>query len=345
MELFSKLAHNPLIFSSFDSMSNIKIPIIDFNLFLSSNPNEKEKVVAQIHEACTTYGVFYLVNHGIEETKMLEAMKAFFDLSSEEKNNIKISKDGIARGYIGMGDESGSDALEVKEAFSFGYQWEEEQPLKNSLQAINRWPNSKNLPANWQQKMELLYSQMIEIAETLTRAFSLSYTNNENYLGDYCVGGDTISMMRLFHYFPYYKANEKFPDQQNRIGSSAHTDWGFLTLILQEHHVTGLELFYNNEWIALPPMEGALAVNCGDYFSMLTNGAYISPLHRVVSSGKERMSAVLFYYPAYDAKIPTLANQKYSLFENQDVKSDANVDLNALSFGEFIEEKWKQVKR
>jgi isopenicillin N synthase-like dioxygenase len=78
---------------------------------------------------------------------------------------------------------------------------------------------------------------------------------------------------------------------------------------------------------------------------MLTNGEYISPLHRVVSSGKERMSAVLFYYPAYDAKIPKLAKQKYSLFENQDVSKDASVDLNSMSFGEFIEEKWKQVKR
>jgi len=272
-------------------MSNLTIPIIDLQLFQSDNRAEKEKVVSQIHEACKTYGVFYLINHGIDETKMIQYMKTFFDLSSEEKNNIKISKDGIARGYIGMGEESGSDALEVKEAFSYGYQWNNNRPLENSLQAVNRWPESKNIPDDWQQNMELLYSQMVEVAESLTRAFSLSYTNNENYLGDYCVGGDTISMMRLFHYFPYHKANEKFPEQQNRIGSSAHTDWGFL------------------------------------------------------SSGKERMSAVLFYYPAYDAKIPTLAKQKYSLFENQDLSKDASVDLNSMSFGEFIEEKWKQVKR
>lgn len=326
-------------------MSNITIPVIDLKLFQSNNPAEKEKVAAQIHEACKTYGLFYLINHGIDETKMLQYMKAFFNLSSEEKNNIKISKDGIARGYIGMGEESGSDALEVKEAFSYGYQWSSNQLLENSLQAVNRWPDRKNIPADWQQKMELLYAKMIEVAETLTSAFSLSYTNNENYLGDYCKGGDTISMMRLFHYFPYHKANEKFPEQQNRIGSSAHTDWGFLTLILQEHHVTGLELFHNNEWIEVTPMEGALAVNCGDYFSMLTNGEYISPLHRVVSSGKERMSAVLFYYPAYDAKIPVLANQKYSLFENQDSSKEVVTDINSMSFGEFIEEKWKQVKR
>jgi len=54
---------------------------------------------------------------------------------------------------------------------------------------------------------------------------------------------------------------------------------------------------------------------------------------------------VLFYYPAYNAKIPTLANQKYSLFENQDSSKEVVTDINSMSFGEFIEEKWKQVKR
>jgi isopenicillin N synthase-like dioxygenase len=326
-------------------MANTTIPIIDLQSFLSNNPAEKALVAAQIHEACKSFGVFYLINHGIDESNILQNMKAFFNLSSEEKNAIKISKKGIARGYIGMGEESGSDALEVKEAFSYGCKWPSDKPLQNTLQGINLWPALNNLPIGWNTSMEDFYSKMIDVAETLTRAFSLSYANDENYLGNYCIGGDTISMMRLFHYFPYHKANENFPDQQNRIGSSAHTDWGFLTLILQEHHVTGLELFHNNEWIEVPSMEGALTVNCGDYFSMLTNGEYISPLHRVVSSGKERMSAVLFYYPAYDAKIPTLAKQKYSLFENQDVSQEAVTDISTMSFGEFIEEKWKQVRR
>jgi len=321
------------------------IPVIDLQLFLENDPSEKVKVAAQIHEACKSFGVFYLTNHGIDEKNILQNMNAFFNLSSEEKNAIKISKQGIARGYIGMGEESGSDALEVKEAFSYGCKWSDDKPIENTLQGINRWPNSNNLPVGWSNTMEDFYSKTIAVAETLTRAFSLSYANDEDYLGNYCKGGDAISMMRLFHYFPYHKANEIFPDQHNRIGSSAHTDWGFLTLILQEHHVTGLELFHNNEWIEVPPMEGALTVNCGDYFSMLTNGEYISPMHRVVSSGKERISAVLFYYPAYDAKIPTLAKQKYSLFENQDSSKEAVADISSMSFGEFIEEKWKQVKR
>lgn len=211
-------------------MSKPPIPIIDLQLFQSDNRADKEKVITQIHEACKTYGVFYLINHGIDESKMLQYMKAFFDLSSEEKNKIKISKEGIARGYIGMGEESGSDALEVKEAFSYGYEWKENQTLQNSLQAVNRWPESKNIPSDWQQGMQQLYTQMVEVADALTRAFSLSYTNNENYLGDYCLGGDTISMMRLFHYFPYHKANEKFPEQQNRIGSSAQYRLGFSNL-------------------------------------------------------------------------------------------------------------------
>lgn len=45
-------------------------------------------------------------------------------------------------------------------------------------------------------------------------------------------GGDSISLMRLFHYMPYGLAGA-VGEGQERIGSSPHTDWGFLTLILQ----------------------------------------------------------------------------------------------------------------
>ena len=49
-----------------------------------------------------------------------------------------------------------------------------------------------------------------------------------------CEGGEKISLMRLFHYLPY---DQKIQNKLNNIGSSPHTDWGFLTLILQSHEL------------------------------------------------------------------------------------------------------------
>ena len=89
-------------------------------------------------------------------------------------------------------------------------------------------------------------------------------------------------------------------------------------------------------------------MNCGDYLSLLTNGRYKSPLHRVVSKGKDRVSAVFFYYPSYEAKIPKLFKEDLSLFKNQRIGGQKTLgyeDIEGKSFGEYIMEKWKQVAR
>jgi isopenicillin N synthase-like dioxygenase len=324
------------------------LPAIDITPFLlQGNREEKDRVAGELHRACSRYGAFYLTGHGIAGAEMLRRMRQFFSLPFEEKKKISFESGGFNRGYIGMGEESGSEALEVKEAFSYGYPWPHGLPTQNSMQGENIWPSPSLLPDGWQQEMEAFYLQMIRISEALASAFSLSYGRPEEYLSGFCKGGETISLMRLFHYYPYHHADREFPQAKDRIGSSAHTDWGFLTLILQEDGVTGLQFLQDGEWIDIPPVPGTLMVNCGDYFSLLTGGDYKSPLHRVVSEGKERLSAVLFYYPAYDAEIPVLARQEYSLFRNQEIEG-GRVETGSLSqkpFGQYIREKWEQVRR
>lgn len=329
-------------------MNQPQLPIIDIRPFLvNGNSTQKKDIAHQLHQACCEFGAFYLSGHGINNRDVLERMRQFFSMSTADKESIAIRKGGFTRGYIGMGSESGSDALEVKEAFSYGYPWKPGVVPENSLQGENVWPDAGQLPIGWQVAMEDCYQQLINVAVGLTKAFSISYGKEEEYLGSYCEGGETISLMRLFHYFPYREADQHFPLRQDRIGSSAHTDWGFLTLILQEDGVTGLQLDKDGQWMDVPPMSDTLMVNCGDYFSLLTGGKYLSPLHRVISEGKERMSAVLFYYPAFDAKIPMLGNQTYSLFKNQ-VVAGGEIDATTIvdkAFGEYIREKWEQVQR
>ena len=322
----------------------MRLPDIDIAPFLSpSTTAERESVVNALKEACTKYGAFYLSNHGIDTDATMQKMKDFFALPEAIKKNIAVKPGGFSRGYIGMGEESGSEALEVKEAFSYGYPWPSDKTPENSMQGANVWPDI----SDWQQPMEEFYSKMVQVAEALSRAFSLCNGLPEDYLGKYCHDGDTISVMRLFHYLPYRHAEGKFPEQQDRIGSSAHTDWGFLTLILQQDDCPGLQLFHDNAWHDVNPLPGKLVVNCGDYFSLLTGGNYISPLHRVASPDKERISGVFFYYPSFDAEIPMMGQQDYSLFKNQQQDGNAldKEVIAAKPFGKYIQEKWEQVQR
>ena len=133
-----------------------------------------------------------------------------------------------------------------------------------------------------------------QIASGLCRAFSLAIGKEEDYFHRFCQGGDTISLMRIFRYLPLGTVEES-KDIDTIIGSSPHTDWGFLTLILQDS-VGGLEfLDAEGRWNSVPAVEGRLVVNCGDYLSLMTDGRLKSPIHRVVPSSLERIYLTCFF--------------------------------------------------
>mmetsp|Transcript_16749 Transcript_16749/g.36392 ORF Transcript_16749/g.36392 Transcript_16749/m.36392 type:complete len:159 (+) Transcript_16749:223-699(+) len=158
--------------------------------------------------------------------------------------------------------------------------------------------------------------------------------------------------MRWFHYKPYSKTeNDEF------IGSSPHTDWGFLTLILPSStSYSGLEVNCDGTWVQVPKKEGCLVANCGDFLSLSVSGTLKSPLHRVVlpEQGEDRFSSVFFMYPRFDAKLDVASDQRqdYSLFYDQTNanttefgQSIAPVSDQINSFGSFIAKKWDEVGR
>ncbi len=283
------------------------------------------------------------------------------------------AKSGLTRGYVRMGGESGSDAYEVKEAFSYGYEWPENTDAKifNSLQGFNIWPNNLELGDEWKSTMNEFFTRMIRISHLVTEGLSLSLSLSVDHLDKFCTDGDTISIMRVFKYFPYEIAHSSEAGTRTRIGSSPHTDWGFLTLILQDHQPDGLEAFVRGRWQSVPSRTGTILVNCGDYLSMLTEGRYISPLHRVTTSAKERISFVLFFYPSFDSRVQVRSpSQIYSLLRDQydhfgvgdpqlesvdgHVATPSREDIATenmahgiagRAFGDYIAEKWRQVSR
>lgn len=275
----------------------------------------------------------YLKGHSLTSTDIqtiFDAEKSFFDLPSEVKESIPIQPGGFTRGYVGMGHESGSDLHECKEAFSYGYNWDPSKKPTNALQGNNIFPNVSSMENGevWIQKLHTFYQSMMELSTTIVRLLALSLNHEESYFDSFCKEGDTISLMRFFHYFPYQKRDKV--DNVEWIGSSAHTDWGFLTLLLQDN-LGGLQI--NNprtgEWLDVPYIEGTVLVNGGDYLSMLTGRKYRSPLHRVINTteDKERYSIVLFYYPSYEATI-----------QNEEEKEIHNV-----KYGDYLAMKWDSV--
>ncbi|RRT31783.1 hypothetical protein B296_00053982 [Ensete ventricosum] len=93
---------------------------------------------------------------------------------------------------------------------------------------------------------------------------------------------------------------------------AAHTDSTLLTLLFQSN-TSGLQVLQvvgdngrdrTARWVTVPPMPGALIVNVGDLFQILSNGRYRSVVHRaVVNRTSHRLSVAYMCGPPADSKV------------------------------------------
>lgn len=60
------------------------------------------------------------------------------------------------------------------------------------------------------------------------------------------------------HYYP------ACPEPELSIGTIKHTDAGFLTILLQNQTISGLQLLYDGQWIDIHPIQGGLVIVIGD---------------------------------------------------------------------------------
>lgn len=88
------------------------------------------------------------------------------------------------------------------------------------------------------------------------------------------------------------------PDPTRVMGLAPHTDT-FLLTILHQSRTCGLQIFKDGVgWVPVAPVAGALVVNVGDLFHILSNGRFPNVLHRVVvDPTRRRLSLAYFYGP------------------------------------------------
>ncbi|RZC90041.1 hypothetical protein C5167_044668, partial [Papaver somniferum] len=103
--------------------------------------------------------------------------------------------------------------------------------------------------------------------------------------------------MRMNYYPP-------FPQPENVIGLTPHSDVGGLTILLQHNEVDGLQIRKDKIWLPIKPLPNAFVVNIGDILEMMSNGIYRSVEHRAtINSSKERLSVAAFHSPKGDTLI------------------------------------------
>ncbi|MDR3436183.1 2OG-Fe(II) oxygenase family protein [Telmatospirillum sp.] len=267
---------------------------------------DKAAVARDFDRICREIGFFYLTGHGISPAtmqSMLEQSARFFALDESIKRSLHV--DWRRRGYEPFGLQSLDATVppDIKESLLIGLDQPDDHPYVRRRLANygrNNWPSEEQLPG-FRSFCEDYFSQVYGVGRTLMAIFATVAGLPEDHFEPILV--DPMATLRLIHYPPQPGAVV-----DNQIGCGTHTDWGAVTLLLQDD-TGGLEVEDSSgEWLYANPLPGAYVVNIGDMMPVWTNGAYHSNPHRVRNADphRHRYSVPLFIDPDYDAKVSCL---------------------------------------
>ena len=80
---------------------------------------------------------------------------------------------------------------------------------------------------------------------------------------------------------------------------------------MQDDDCHSLQVWLDDAWQTVIPVEGAFTINTGDMAQIWSNGKYKAPLHRVLTNDcKERFSAPFFYNPGYHCYMKPVVAEK-----------------------------------
>lgn len=177
----------------------------------------------------------------------MDSAKRFFSLSQDEKNAVAKENNTWNRGYEMLRSqilEEGTQP-ELKEGFYIGDDISTDHPYflnKKLNSGPNQWPAS--LGDDFKDTANSYYKSAVDLARDLLRALALSLDLPEDYFVPFMDGA--VATMRLLHYPP------QPPDADEKLtrGIGAHTDFGAITLLLQDE-VDGLQVWdkHSDTWI------------------------------------------------------------------------------------------------
>ncbi len=285
----------------------MSLPIINLEKLHSSDFEIQSEEIQKLDSACREIGFIYLVDHGIPQAviyRMFRVIKDYFDQSFSEKRKIEITKSRNHRGYGFLGeeqlDESGQE--DWKETFDMALDIPIDHPSAieyPSMYGPNQYPDFPEFKETFLE----YYSEAFKASQKLLTSVAVALKEPANTFTKHF--NTHVSALRAIHYPP--RPN---PDHDN--GAGAHTDYGCVTLLLQDS-VGGLQVKHKTKgWIDAPPVEGALVVNIGDLMQRWTNDSYVSTSHRVAASNENvhRYSIPFFVEPDYETKVKCLPNSQ-----------------------------------
>lgn len=296
----------------------LDIPTVDISVFLE-NPAcpEAQEIINTVRNACQSTGFFQIIGHGVSKSlqqAVFEGSKQFFKLPMEVKKALDAKKVRGHRGYDVLASQSYEAGVlpDLKEGFYTGEDIPDEDPRVQEgrfFMGQNVWPSPSLVPySEFQQPVEIYHKELSALSIQVLRLIEHTLPYGRGIFNQF-ISGNPITPMRVLHYPPARMTDEP------QYGSSAHTDFGAITLLLQDQS-PGLEVRDNKtgQWVSVPPNPDAYVVNIGDMLSFWTKGKYISSVHRVVNQNPwDRYSIVFFFDGNADTELRALDGSEADL--------------------------------
>uniref|UniRef100_A0ACD5XVP1 Uncharacterized protein n=1 Tax=Avena sativa TaxID=4498 RepID=A0ACD5XVP1_AVESA len=249
------------------------IPVIDLGRLRSPVASDRAAELAAMDAACRDLGFFQVVNHGgVDSAMMLDVARRFFLLPQEERER-HMSPDIRAPVRYGTSFNQLNDGVLCWRDFL--------KLLCNPAKMDDVVPSWPHNPADLREVMSS-YARANQrlFRELISAALEAMGITGGGVLEEL----DNGTQMMMVNCFP------ACPEPDLTLGMPPHSDYGFLTILLQDQ-VNGLEVNDGQDWLLVEPLPGALIVNVGDHLEIFSNGRYKSVLHRVrVNSTRSRIS-------------------------------------------------------
>jgi isopenicillin N synthase-like dioxygenase len=285
----------------FDDVSRVGTIDISPLLHLSGSSADHDEAISdvarQIDEACSSVGFFLISGHGIDTalaSRLDAAARTFFALTDDDKAAVAMPLAGRAwRGWFPVGGELTSGRPDRKEGLYVGIELPQDDPRVVAglpLHGPNLFPTH---PGELGPLIGEWFAAMTRLGHLLMRALSRSLGLVDSWINDHLTA-DPVCLFRIFHYPP---------GDESDWGVGAHTDYGLLTILMQDD-CGGLQVRAGTEWVDVEPVENTFVCNVGDMLERMTAGRWRSAPHRVRNtSGRSRLSFPFFFDPSWNADV------------------------------------------
>ncbi|PGG99713.1 hypothetical protein GX51_06165 [Blastomyces parvus] len=309
---------------------------------------DREVVISAIRSACLNHGFFQITDSDVPPSlghRLMKLMQTIFALPEPVKLSLK-SNEQMLGGYepfqMYSWLENGANR-DLNEGYIVGRSFIDDGVGENI------WPEetAENGLVGFRETLTEYFRTVGEQGRKLSGLIAEGLGLEPSYFEGYFHRQE--SLCRLIHYKTPERdeVEEIGKGKHDYIGTSLHSDWGLLTVLLQDN-VGGLQVLdlKTQTYVPVPPTPGAFVVNCGDLLSRFTNGVYTSAKHMVVAPppGVDRYSIAFFNNgnPEYTVDVLPLGSEwKEWVQGQQGAAPQAKRLYEPITAGEYFEMSWK----